>query len=302
MRYKIVTDVTNNLSALELEELGIIAIPGFLSLDGEDIQVKDEDEFYRRLNPSDYAPGHIKTAAANSAIAKLYFERAINETDEDTAVVYAGTSPDISSTTVSSHCMAVEECHLDHPNRQLIYAPTYCTSNGQALCLQYLAKYTGDDIISYAEHIGKHIVHLFTQREFKYSLCSGRYEGEGVHRAANFLEAVKFSPWMYFPSNDELKFQKKIIRGDVILHKWAKYYAEQRIRSDEAEDELDLVLRIGYASDVELPRIEKLLNLIKQQVPDFDQVTIQLHHIVPFVGAHTGPTCISIFFRQHDLR
>lgn len=302
-KYKIVTDVTNDLTAEERAKLGIIAVSAFASVDNVDIEIDDADDFYEKLVNGTYAAGHLHTGAGNEFMAREAFDQAVAETDEDTVIVYAATSEHISRGAVQSHRLALEHCANDNPERTFLYVPTYCTSNGQALCLQYLAQYTGDDIIGYASDIGKHIVHLFTEREFTYSLMSGRYESAGVRRAAHFLESVKFSPWMYFPSDNNLQFDlRKIMRGDLVIRRWVKYYAQHHIKPEDATCELDRVLRIGYGHKQEIPRAKFFIELLQRDVPDFDPNLVQLRHVGPFVGAHTGPTCLSIFFRQDETR
>lgn len=302
MKYQIVTDVTNDLTPEELAKLNIIAIPGHITVDAGDLDVSDVDAFYQKLVDGVYPPGCIHTSSASAAAAFSAFERAVNETDSDTTIVYASTSEHISSGTLASHRLALAECIDKYPNRNFVFAPTYCTSNGQALCLQYLAEYDGDDMMTYAATTGKHIVHLFTEREFNYSLHSGRYESKAIKRAANFLEAVKFSPWMYFPSDGELQIDfSKIMRGDVVLRRWVKYYVNHRIQPADATSELDQVIRIGYAHKQELPRVQRFISMIQDETGLPDRY-FQVAHIGPFVGAHTGPTCVSIFFRQDEER
>ena len=302
MKYRIVTDVTNDLTPEELNALNIIAIPGHASFDSTDIDISDADAFYQKLVDGTYPAGRLHTASAGVNEAYEAFERAVQETDADTTIVYASTSEYISSGTLQSHRLALSECMDNYPDRNFAFAPTYCTSNGQALCLQYLAAYDGDDIVDYAAEIGKHIVHLFTEREFTYSLLSGRYESEGVKRAAKFLESVKFSPWMYFPSNKNLQIDySKIMRGDVVLRRWVKYYMKHRIDPAAATCELDHTIRIGYAHKNELGRVQRFIKLLKD-ASGIDDDHIQITHVGPFVGAHTGPTCVSFFFRQNEPR
>ena len=275
MKYQIVTDVTNDLTPEELAKLNIIAIPGHVTVDAGDLDVSDVDAFYQKLVDGVYPPGCIHTSSASAAAA---------------------------FSALASHRLALAECIDKYPNRNFVFAPTYCTSNGQALCLQYLAEYDGDDMVTYAATTGKHIVHLFTEREFNYSLHSGRYESKAIKRAANFLEAVKFSPWMYFPSDGELQIDfSKIMRGDVVLRRWVKYYVNHRIQPADATSELDQVIRIGYAHKQELPRVQRFISMIQNETGLPDRY-FQVAHIGPFVGAHTGPTCVSIFFRQDEER
>ena len=86
-KYKIVTDTTNDLTAEERAELGIISVSGFASVDNVDIEIDDADDFYAKLVDGTYAAGHLHTGAANEFMAREAFDRAVVETDEDTVIV-----------------------------------------------------------------------------------------------------------------------------------------------------------------------------------------------------------------------
>ena len=60
-------------------------------------------------------------------------------------------------------------------------------------------------------------------------------------------------------------------------------------------------VRIGYGGAAELPRAQKLVRLLKERAGLTDE-QIQLTHVSPIVGAHTGSTVLSFFFKQTDER
>ena len=93
--------------------------------------------------------------------------------DFDAIIVYAGVSPYMSSGTVNTMLLAINDYRDKYPNREFVYVDSQCISNGQATFLEYLAKYNGDDIETYAHDLGKHIVHLFTERDVEESIRQG---------------------------------------------------------------------------------------------------------------------------------
>ena len=161
------------------------------------------------------------------------------------------------------------------------------------LYLQYLAKYTGDDIETYGRELGKHIVHLFTESDLRYSAKSGRYNL--IQRIAMMtMSLAHLSPWMYFPSNDKLSMDGCIRKGNKILHEWVDYYLEHVADDNE-------FVRIGYGGAKAQERAERLVELLESRT-DLSRDRIQLAYVSPIVGAHTGDTVLSFFFKQRDER
>ena len=189
--------------------------------------------------------------------------------------------------------LAINDYRDKYPDREFVYVDSRCISNGLATFLQYLVKYDGDDIETYANDLGKHIVHLFTERDLTYSAESGRYNS--LERfAMRALSKLHISPWMYFPSNDKLSIEKQIYRGDKLLTEWVNYYIENVADDNE-------FVRIGYGGEAELPRAEKLAQRLKDRAALTDD-QIQITHVSPIVGAHTGSTVLSFFFKQKGKR
>ena len=290
----IFTDRCSDLSSDELKRHNLWpeAVNLHLTYNGADISPKTDDEFYDHLIDGSYAPGGLKSSSPSYADAKKVLDDIIANTPESTEIVYAGTSPFISAGTANLMRMVLDDYSAEYPNRKFTFVDTLCTSNGQGLDLQYLAAYQGDDIVSYAHDIGKHIVHLFTQRDFNYSAKSGRY-AFSKRIVMLVASAVHVSPWMYFPSDDKLQTDSTIRRGDKILHEWVDYYLTNRAAPNEP-------IRIGYGGRTELGRAEKFIALLEAAGVQPEQ--IQLTHVGRAIGAHTGHTVLSFFFRQKNER
>ena len=295
MKYAIFTDSTCDLTLAEREKYGIwpLLYEQTITHDGHDLTVDDPAEFYRHLENGDYKPGLLKTSSSDFGKASMVLDDIIAKTDHDVAIVYAGISPYMSSGSVQTVRLTMDDYAERYPNRTFIYVDTQCISNGLGTFLQYLAKYEGDDIASYGKELGKHIVHLFTESNLNYSAQSGRYNL--VQRIAMMtMSMAHLSPWMYFPSDNKLSMDGRIRRGDKILHEWVDYYVEHVADDNE-------FIRIGYGGSKSQERAEKFIRLLESKA-GVTRDKVQLAYVSPIVGAHTGDTVLSFFFKQRDER
>lgn len=294
-KYVIFTDLTCDLSREERINYGIWpeVYEQSVTCDGEPVDLSDPDEFYRHLENGDYPPGSLKTAATGYDYVAKVLDDIIEHTDEGTEIVYAGISPYMSAGSVNTVKLVMDDYREKYPERSFVYVDTQCISNGLGTYLQYLADYDGDFIEEYGKQLGKHVVHLFTESNLNYSARSGRYNS--LERLKMFLaSSLKLSPWMYFPSNDKLSAESHPRRGNKILHEWAKYYVEHA-----AED--NRFIRIGYGGEKARTRAEQFIKILETEA-GVSRDFIQLAHVSPIVGAHTGDTVLSFFFKQKDER
>ena len=294
-KYAIFSDLTCDLTREERIKYGIMPEVFTQNMDcnGKPVPHIDANEFYEHFDNGEYPAGTLKTSSAGLEEAYRVLDSALEHADKDAVIVYVGVSPLMSSGTVNTMLLALNDYIEEHKDRDFMYIDSQCISNGQATFLEYLAKYDGDDIETYAHDLGKHIVHLFTERDLTYSAESGRFNS--LERfAMKTLSKFHISPWMYFPSNDKLSIASKIRRGDKILSEWVDYYIENVADDNE-------FVRIGYGGEAELPRAEKLIRKLKERT-DLTDEQIQLAHVSPIVGAHTGSTVLSFFFKQKGER
>lgn len=295
MKYAIFTDTTCDLTVNERKAYGIWPkmYEQHITYDGVDIDVHDPAAFYKKLEEGEYEPGRLKTSSAGGEAVAVVLDDIIEHTDHDVAIVYAGISPYMSAGSVQTVKMVMDQYAEDYPNRRFIYVDTQCISNGLGAYLQYLAKYAGDDIETYGRELGKHIVHLFTESDLRYSAKSGRYNL--IQRIAMMtMSLAHLSPWMYFPSNDKLSMDGRIRKGNKILHEWVDYYLEHVADDNE-------FVRIGYGGAKAQERAERLVELLESRT-NLSRDRIQLAYVSPIVGAHTGDTVLSFFFKQRDER
>ncbi len=291
--YVIFSDSTCDLTREERIKFGIWpeVCELLATYDDKPIDISDAGEFYRHLKDGDYKPGLLKTAAPSYENISKILDDIVKNTSEDTKIVYAGISPNMSSGSVNIVNMAMDYYRKRYPKRDFIIVNTQCISNGLGTYLQYLAKYDGDDIEEYGYELGKHIVHLFTVSNLNYSAYSGRYNCTERFKMRIATE-LKVSPSMYFPSDGKLSYERSY-RGDRILHAWADYYVE-----NVADD--NRFIRIGYGGEEARERAKKFIDILVEKGVSRDQ--IQLARVSPVVGAHTGETVLSFFFMQKKKR
>ena len=294
-KYVIFSDLTCDLTRQERINYGIWpeVYEQDVTYNGEPVDLSDPGEFYRRLENEEYEPGSLKTAASGYENVAKVLDDIIEHTAEGTTIVYAGISPYMSAGSVNMVNMVFDDYRKEHPEYEFVIVDTQSISNGLGTYLQYLADYDGDFIEEYAHELGKHIVHLFTESNLNYTAKSGRYNMiEQIFMCG--MTKLHLSPWMFFPSDDKLTTDKRPRRGDKILHEWVDYYIEH-----VADD--NRFIRIGYGGEKSLKRAEKFIRLLECKA-GVTRDQIQLAYVSPIVGAHTGDTVLSFFFKQKDER
>ena len=290
------TDGCNDLTREERFRYGIWpdVAPLSVTVNGENVDYSDIDDFYDKLKDGTYAPGSIRTACPSPETIERLLVDIINNTPDYVNVYYLGASPYISAGTFNAHRMVMAEFAERYPMRKFVCIDTTCASNGTALASQYIAASDAEDkdIELVAEDITKHTMHLFTQRELSFSAKSGRYNTfERI--ALGAMEKMKISPNMFFPREDKLSIAG-IARGDTILNEWVNYFVQNRVDDDTT-------IRIAYGHHDEEARARKFVDKLKNAGAVRDE-QIQYARVGSAIGAHTGPTVLSIFFLQRDDR
>ena len=298
-KYAIFSDLTCDLTREERIKYGIMPEVFTQNMDcnGKPVPHIDANEFYEHFDNGEYPAGTLKTSSAGLKEAYRVLDSALEHADKDAVIVYVGVSPLMSSGTVNTMLLALNDYIEEHKDRDFMYIDSECISNGQATFLQYLAKYDGDDIEHYAYNLRKHIVHLFTERDFSYSAESGRYNGIERFTMKTFTK-LHVSPWMHFPSDSKLSVSRLIRSGgkgkDKLVSAWVDYYIKNVADDNE-------FVRIGYGGTAELERAQLLIDQLKERAGLTDD-QIQLARVSPIVGAHTGSTVLSFFFKQKNER
>ena len=295
MNYVIFTDSTSDLTPEECKRIGVWPeiFPQEITCYGNRVDYSDYELFYQNLDNGEYPAGQLKTSGGSYGDFVAILENIIKNTESTTTIVYVSTSPFISSTTVNIGMSAISEYQEKYPERKFVYIDSHSVSGGQAIFMHYLAKYGGEDIVTYAEELGRHCVHLFTLRDFRYTQKSGRFNII-EHIAMIAMTQLKISPWMYFPYDGKLTMNGQIFRNDKILHEWVNYFNTNR--ADDAN-----YVRICYGGAAEKNRAEKLAKLLHKHA-NLAEDQIEVAHVGPIIASHTGSTVLAFFFKQSGDR
>lgn len=297
MKYVIFTDSTSDLTTADCKQLGLW--PEMYMQDitcyGENVPYDDVEAFYAKMDKGDYPAGELKTSSTGAEGFEKILDNILEKykNEPNVAIVYASTSPYISSSTVSTGKAVLEEYQEKYPNRKFIHINTRSVSGGQAVYMKYLAGYVGDHIELYAEELSKHIVHLFTIHDMSYAANSGRFN-IWKSMGMKLMSSLKLLAWMYFPYEGQLTTNGQTFRGDKILHAWVDYFVENR--ADDAN-----FVRVCYGGEAEKEHAEKLVKLLKKRA-DLEDDQIQFVHIGPIIASHTGSTVLALFFKQKNDR
>ena len=294
-KYVIFTDSTSDLTTTDCKQLGLWPEMYMQEITcyGDNVPYDNVEAFYTKMDNGEYPPGELKTSSSGAAGFEKILDHIIEQTENDVQIVYASTSPYISSSTVETGKAVLEEYREKYPNRRFIHINTHSVSGGQAVYMKYLSAYIGDNIASYAEDLSEHIVHLFTIHDMSYAAKSGRFN---IWKSIGMkmMSSLKMMAWMYFPYEGQLTTNGHLFRGDKILHEWVNYFVENR-----AEDAN--FVRVCYGGEAEKEHAEKLVRLLKKKA-DLEDDQIQFVHIGPIIASHTGSTVLAIFFKQKDNR
>ncbi len=288
------TDGCSDLTHEEKVKYGIWpeVAPFAITVNEENVDISDLDYFYDRLADGTYAAKALKTASPSPAAIMNLIEDIVKATPEHVEIVYLGVSHHVSAGTHNATHLAMIEAQEEYPNRKFTCIDTTCVSNGMALALQKIATYDGEDFEAYAKMICERSMHLFTMRELGFSASSGRFNAfERV--GLQTIEKMRLSPVMFFPSDDKLS-NAGVARGDTILKDWIDHYYINRISNDA-------IIRVAYGHRDEEARALKFIERLKA-AGDITDEQIQLARVGCAIGAHTGPTVLSVFFLQKDPR
>ena len=294
-KYVIFTDSTSDLTTVDCKQLGLWPEMYMQEITcyGDNVPYDDVEAFYRKMDNGEYPAGELKTSSTGAEGFEKILDHIIEKTGPDTTIVYASTSPYISSGTVDTGKAVLEDYQEKFQNRRFIHINTRCVSGGQAVYMKYLAAYRGDDIKEYAYGLSQHIVHLFTIHDLSYAAKSGRFN---IWKSIGMkiMSSLKILPWMYFPYEGQLTTNGQIYRGDKILHEWVDYFVKNR--ADDAN-----FVRVCYGGEAEKEHAEKLVRLLKKKA-DLEDDQINFVHIGPIIASHTGSTVLALFFKQKNER
>lgn len=280
--FVIYTDSSCDIDPKLLSEWGVPYACLTLRFDGDEKEYADNElnpkEFYDRMRDG----GVAKTAAINSEIFTIEFEKYLSEGKD---LIYFGLSSGL-STTYNSARLAAEALREKYPDRKIYAMDTRTASAGTGLLL-YLAVQkknegaTIDEVVAYIETLIPKLCHWFTVDDLVYLKRGGRVSAA----AAFFGNALGIKPVLHVDDEGHLTPVVKVRGRKTSIKTIADKYTEF------AEDPENGTVFISHGDC--LTEVEELARIIKERHgADVKIIT----YVGTVIGAHSGPGTIALFF------
>ncbi len=281
--YKIMADIACDLPDDYLAQNDVFCIPMSFVLDGEQVESSGSDdsfnhEFYRRLRE-----GSIATTSATSV--GTYLEHFSNELSAGNDILFVGFSSGLSGSFASAH-IAAQELAPSYPDRKLIVVDSLGASLGYGLLVDMAVQLrnNGLDIEQAAKALEDNklcVQHLFTVDDLMFLHRGGRLNKSTA--IVGSLVGVK--PMLDVDTNGKLRScHKKRGRKKAVMNlvEWMLELCPHRsldvaaISHGDCSDEADIVIS-------ELKKHFSVKRIIK-------------NYVGPYIGAHSGPGTLALFF------
>ena len=284
MTYQIITDATADLNDELLSGLPEVRIiPMNVQVNGREYLFGpggniDCDEFYAFLRSGQFA----STSQINPATYREYFEPILQEGRD---LLYLCFSSGLSKTLESAR-MAIAELQEEYPERTILCLDTLCAAVGEGLFVMEAARkqMQGMDIHSLYNWLEEHrlnLCHWVTVDTFDHLKHGGRVSATSA--AMGTLLGIK--PLIHVDENGKLvamgkpRGKKKAL--EALLSNMEKGWLP----------EISKQVIIGHGDSLEVA-IE-LRAMVAARFPDAE---IYIAPIGPVIGAHAGPSVMTVFF------
>ena len=282
--YQIMTDATADFPEGMQESLGITVIPMIVEMSGKDYTIGDKEnavnlaEFYNHLEQGEVA----RTSQVTMNVYTQYFEE---EFKKGRDVLLVSFSSGLSKSFEAS-LLCAEKMKIDYPDRKLYCVDSLCAAGGQGLLVYSAVQRqrqgaTIDELAVWLEDHKLDVEHWVTVDELDTLLRGGRIS----KTSAAVGTMLNIKPIIQIDREGKLIPVNKVRGRKKSLETMAQAYRDHRASGIE-----DLVL-IGYGTDKE--SAGDLRELI---VADGGPKEVLFAPIGPVIGAHTGPTVVTLFF------
>ncbi|MBQ4054655.1 MAG: DegV family protein [Clostridia bacterium] len=284
--YKIITDVTCDLSKELYEEMGVEVIPMELTVDEKDTYLHDPsyselsfEDFYGRLRTGSMA----KTAQVTYDGACRVFEKYLSE---GTDVLYLAFSSGLSGT-YSTASIAASDLAAKYPDSKIYVVDTLAASAGEGMTVWMAARKKADgmgidELREWVEDYKLHQAHWFTVLDLNFLKRGGR-----VSPATALVgTALGIKPVLHCDDDGHL-----INMAKAVGRKKSIIALADKIGESGKEDENETVF-IGHGDCYDDAKF--LADNILSRYPFVKNVRIE--RIGPVIGAHSGPGTLALFF------
>ena len=284
--YIIMTDSCADLSAAEVQELGIVVVPLHYELDGvnytnyPDHSELEPAEFFARVS----AGATCKTAAVSVGTF----------VDEMTPILQAGKDilyiafSGALSTTYQSGCIAADDLRAEFPEAKIEVIDSLSASRGQGrLVMEAVAeKNKGKDLTEVAQFVREaipHNIHWFTVADLNQLKRGGRIS------AATALVGTMMNIKPVLRVSDEGKLES------VSKSRGIKAALTELVNQMEKTGTAPLADQTVLICHADCPdNVEFVSRLLRER---FGVTDIRAEFIGPVIGSHTGMGTLGLFFR-----
>ena len=282
--YMIMTDSCADLTAAEIQELGIFVLPLTYTLDGvtyvnnPDHSELDPEEFYRRLR----AGSSCTTAAVNVGQFTEAMTPFLEQGKDILCIVFSSAL----STTYQSACIAAEDLRAAHPEAKIIVVDSFAASRGQGLLVYHAVQEsrkgrTIEEVAEFVEKTAPHLCHWFTVDDLNHLKRGGRVS------AATALvgTALGIKPVLHVDNEGHLINVSKTRGRRASLDALVQHMA------DTAIDPENQTVFISHGDCLEDAKY------VERQIREkLGTKKFYINFIGPVIGAHSGPGTVALFF------
>ena len=284
--YIIMTDSCADLSAAEVQELGIVVVPLHYELDGvnytnyPDHSELEPAEFFARVS----AGAVCKTAAVSVG---AFVDEMTSILQEGKDILYIAFSGAL-STTYQSACIAADDLRAEFPEAKIEVIDSLSASSGQGrLVMEAVAeKNKGKDLAEVAQFVREaipHNIHWFTVADLNQLKRGGRIS------AATALVGTMMNIKPVLRVSDEGRLESVSKSRGIKAALTELVNQMEKTGTAPLADQTVLICHANCHDNVEF--VSKLLR------ERFGVTDIRAEFIGPVIGSHTGMGTLGLFFR-----
>lgn len=284
--YIIMTDSCADLSAAEVQELGIVVVPLHYELDGvnytnyPDHSELEPAEFFARVS----AGAVCKTAAVSVGAFVDEMTPILQEGKDILYIAFSGAL----STTYQSACIAADDLRAEFPEAKIEVIDSLSASRGQGrLVMEAVAeKNKGKDLTEVAQFVRDsipHNIHWFTVADLNQLKRGGRIS------AATALVGTMMNIKPVLRVSDEGRLESVSKSRGIKAALTELVNQMEKTGTAPLADQTVLICHANCHDNVEF--VSKLLR------ERFGVTDIRAEFIGPVIGSHTGMGTLGLFFR-----
>lgn len=289
MNYVFMTDVSCDLTAEQVSQVGVEVIPMEFHMEDKsylhytDARMMSLSEFYEKLKSGIDS----KTTQINCNTFINYFEPYLKAGKD---ILYTGISSGLSGT-YNTSLIAVNELKEKYPDRKIISIDSCCDSVGLGYLVynagkEYSNGATIEELQSFIEDFKNHCAHWFIVEDLDQLKRGGRISAV----TATFGKALQIKPLLSCDEVGHLLNVGKIRGKSNIIPTLIKLFERDCV------DPKEHTVFVGHADNIE--GAKELRKAVKGKCKD-----VQICNIGPVIGSHVGSGMLAIvFYGKRDYK